>query len=229
MRIHYLQNRATAGIGNVGEWTEKHGHLLSGTLLYQGEALPPFSSFDILIILGGVPEECAAWLEEEIAFIAAAIRENKGVVGICLGSQLLAEALGGKLIPHTQAESGWLPVVQNEEGKKHSLMAGVNAINDLFFFHRNTFILPETCTLLAHTAGCANQIYTFGDRAIGIQSHPEMVAETIEFLAREEAKALPQGEYTQLNSSSCLQLQKLEGAKLMLATILNNLVKTISH
>lgn len=222
LRIHYLQNLETAGIGNVVSWASEKGYPLTGTKLYAGEPLPPSDAFDILIVLGGNPEECTAWLDDEIAYIRQVVLAGKGVVGICLGSQLLACAMGGKLIPNTYAESGWLPVEFKEQTPTHPLLAGTSS-RELFFFHKNTVVLPESFVLHASTVGCPNQIFTYQDRAIGIQSHPEMVPETIMNLARDKRGNLAEGPYHKVDIKDAENETNLAGAQALLGQILDNL------
>ncbi|MBF9000875.1 type 1 glutamine amidotransferase [Vibrio nitrifigilis] len=227
-RIHYLQNLDTAGVGNITQWAQAHGYPLTGTHLYAGEPLPRLEDFDILVILGGVPQECSEWLESEILFIRQAIDANKGVVGLCLGSQLIGCAMGGELVPHTCAESGWLNVELAEKPKTHPLLSGVDS-RKLFFFHRNTIVLPPVFELHASTEGCKNQIFTTSDRVIGIQSHPEMVASSIEYLATYKADNLPKGPYTTLGLIDASQDELLTQAAQFLATVLNNLVTILQQ
>lgn len=228
LRVHYLQNLDRAGIGNASEWAKSQGYSLTGTALYNGESLPELNSFDILIVLGGVPADCKAWLDDEIRFIRQAIDSKKGVLGICLGSQLIACAMGGELIPHTHAENGWHQVVFKQTAASHPLLAGLDS-RPLFFFHRNTVVLPDLFTLHASTEGCPNQIFTCSDRVIGIQAHPEMLPTTISQLANEQLNELPQGPYTLLNSSDAANEANLEGAAQLLAGVLNNMATVLSR
>lgn len=227
LAIHYLQNLDTAGIGNIEQWATERGHRLSGTRLYQSEPLPDLSNVDVLVILGGVPQNCKEWLENEIDFIRQAIDSDKGVVGICLGSQLIACAMGGELIEHTYAESGWLNVEFNAQAKSHPLLEGVDS-RKLFFFHRNTVVLPPVFSLHASTKGCANQVFTCNERVIGIQAHPEMLNSTIAQLAQHRADDLPDGPYHQISLGDDQQQAYLKGAKQLIWQVLDNLVEVIS-
>lgn len=222
IRVHYLQNLSVAHIGNIRSWAQSGGHQLSGTHLYDGEMLPSLDEFDVLVVLGGVPEDCKAWLNDEIEFIRQAVEAGKGMVGICLGSQLLACAMGGELVPHTCAESGWLPVKFTQTAQAHPLLKGV-ADQELFFFHKNIAVLPESFVLHASTEGCKNQVFTYGDRAIGFQFHPEMVDTTIRYLARYDAGNLPDGPYHRVCEEDADETSRLEAAGALIAQVLDNM------
>lgn len=226
MRVHFLANMPKAGVGNIEYWANERGYDLSGTNLYEQFVWPDISSFDLLVVLGGIPQECEIWLKDEIAFISDAIHAGRKVVGMCLGSQLLAEALGGKLVPHTHSESGWLPVNLNEVGSRSELLKGVSKKTSLYFFHRNTFILPATCSLLGSTEGCKNQIFSWNDQVIGFQAHPEMLPETMRNLWQHKSKSLPDGEYNQMVGTDSEELVKIGAARQFMFQVLDNLMTT---
>lgn len=226
MRIHYLENLATSGLGNIESWAAGHGYPISGTRLHQEIKWPDHDEYDLLVVLGGVPQECEGWLADEIQFIQQAINANKRVLGICLGSQLIAEALGGKLIPHTHAESGWWTVSLRDDAVNHPLLSGVNADTPLFFFHRNTFTMPEGAQWLATSRGCPHQIFAYKDRVIGIQAHPEMFPETMDFLAAHRKGHLPTGEFHSISIEDSSNQQYLDAAQQFCHQILDNLVNS---
>jgi len=121
MRIHYLQHVPFEDLANMESWASSRGHALSKTRLFSGERLPPPSSFDWLIIMGGpmniYEEERYAWLAEEKEFIKKAVYGGKIVLGICLGAQLISDVLGGLVTKNRYKEIGWFPVRLTEEGQ----------------------------------------------------------------------------------------------------------------
>lgn len=122
MRLLFLQHDPLDGPGALLEWAETRGHSLTTCLICEGQSLPPLESFDLLISLGGpmgaYEEGKYPWLVEEKAYLRKAVAAGKKLVGLCLGCQLLADALGGKAYRHTLKEFGWQPITLTEEGLK---------------------------------------------------------------------------------------------------------------
>lgn len=146
-----------------------------------GYRLPALDDVDLLLICGGpmgaTDEAIYPWIAEEKRFIRAAIEANKAVLGICLGGQMIAAALGAQISINPQPEVGWYPL--------QSLpCVGCFNFPDMMVmqWHYQTFALPEGAQLLASTESCTNQAYQLGDRVIGLQCHPEMTAEVINYL-----------------------------------------------
>ena len=110
LRIHYLQHVPFEGLGYIETWAKQKDHILTSTKFYEKWTLPNIEDFDWLIIMGGpmgvYQEGEYNWLKDEKQFIKASIKKNKVVIGICLGSQLIAEALGAKVYPNTKKEIG---------------------------------------------------------------------------------------------------------------------------
>src|SRR4051812_19006430 len=105
MRIHILQHLAHEHAASIIDWAKKNKHLLSYTYLFDERfEFPSVADFDMLIILGGTmgayEEENFSWLTIEKKFISKAIDADKLILGICLGSQILAAALGSEAYPH---------------------------------------------------------------------------------------------------------------------------------
>ncbi|WP_211325058.1 type 1 glutamine amidotransferase [Hydrogenothermus marinus] len=125
MRIHYFQHVPFETPANIENWAKEKGHLFKGTYLYKNQPFPDFSSFDMLVIMGGPmsvsDENKYPFLKREKIFIENAIKLNKKVVGICLGAQLIAEVLGSKVYKNKEKEIGWYPVYLTDEGKKSNI------------------------------------------------------------------------------------------------------------
>ena len=121
MRIHYLQHVSFENPGSILEWAKANNGLVTSTQLYHDEALPEVSDFDWLVVMGGpmniYEEDQYPWLKAEKELIKAAIAANKVVIGVCLGSQLIADIIGGKVVQNNQKEIGWFPITFSEEAK----------------------------------------------------------------------------------------------------------------
>jgi GMP synthase-like glutamine amidotransferase len=227
MRILCLQNHPAVGPGRVETWSVSRGYELAVTRLFAGDTPPSLDTFDMLVPLGGDPSLCGRWLAHEVETIRRAAVAGKGVLGLCLGSQLIAEAMGGKLVPHIHAEVGWWPIHVNEAGRAHPLLRGVPDDLELFLFHKNTMILPPGFELLAESVGCRNQIFAIGDRVAGYQAHPEFVPSTIITLAADHTNAMPPGDFVKLSTDDARENQKFVRAWEALEATLDNIVGAI--
>ena len=114
MRIHIFQHVPFEGPGCITDWANTHHHNLTFTRWYEQSDQPDMAEVDFLIIMGGPmsvhDETVHPWLKVEKQCILQAIQAGKRVLGICLGAQLIATALGAKVYPNTQKEIGWFPV-----------------------------------------------------------------------------------------------------------------------
>lgn len=141
----------------------------------------PSSSFDLTIVLGGpigvYEENLYPFLQNEIDYLKHRLNQNLPTLGICLGSQLIARALGASVYPSGHKEVGWIPLQLTEEGKKSIIQPLENT--SMFHFHGDTFDLPDGATLLASTPLCKNQIYSIG-KALAFQCHPEVMQPKLE-------------------------------------------------
>ncbi|WP_199313715.1 type 1 glutamine amidotransferase [Leptolyngbya sp. FACHB-671] len=117
MRVHYLQHVPFEGLGTISTWMATQNHSLSSTKLYANDPLPTVNDFDWLIVLGGsmniYEEEQYPWLIAEKQLIKQAIEEDKIVLGICQGAQLIADALGSKVYAGQHKEIGWFLIEYN--------------------------------------------------------------------------------------------------------------------
>ena len=129
------------------------------------DAVPNLDRYHGLIVLGG-PMNCDQvarhrHLATEVAAIQTAIRDGKPVLGICLGSQLLARALGAPVMRHHTREIGWYDVAPTEHGLADPLFRHFRASEKIFQWHGDTFAIPHGAVHLATSPACANHIYNF--------------------------------------------------------------------
>jgi len=114
MRVHWLQHVPFEGLGSIAAWLESRNAETSRTRMWTGGRLPPLHGIDWLVIMGGPmsvnDEERHPWLVHEKRFIAEAIAQDKTVLGICLGAQLIASSLGARVRPNREREIGWYPI-----------------------------------------------------------------------------------------------------------------------
>ena len=137
---------------------------------------------DLLIILGG-PISANDYprypfLQDEIHILKKRIQEKRFTLGICLGAQLIALALGGKVIKKKNKEIGWSKIFLTNDGKKNHFQ--YLAATPVFHWHGETFTLPDKSTLCASTTLCKNQAFIYDNFIIGIQFHLEVTEKELE-------------------------------------------------
>lgn len=201
MRIHSLQHVPFEDPGNIESWAKDRGHGVSRTLLFQREPLPPFGDFDWLIIMGGpmnvYEEEKYPWLIEEKKFITEAIAQKKVILGVCLGAQLIAAALGAKVYRNAHKEIGWYPVFLTPDGEKSRLWGSLSPRFIAFHWHGDTFDIPVGAIRTAGSEGCANQAFEYKGRVVGWQFHLESTVGSIQRLIQHCGDELVDGPYIQ--------------------------------
>jgi GMP synthase (glutamine-hydrolysing) len=145
-----------------------------------GEPLPR-EQYSGLIIMGGPmsANDGLAGLRDELELIERALRDEVPMLGICLGSQLIAKALGARVYRNTDLEIGWEPVWWTDAAKDDALFGGMASPEMFFHWHGETFDLPEGAEWLAYSEKCRHQAYRYGTKVYGIQFHPEITAEMI--------------------------------------------------
>jgi GMP synthase-like glutamine amidotransferase len=200
MRIHWLQHVPFEGLGSIEGWLAARGHPLACTRLYAKEA-PPVKSenFDWLIVMGGPMSvhqgDQYPWLRPEKRLIVETVAAGKRVLGICLGAQLVAEALGGKVCPNGEREIGWFPVHAVPGGAASPFNFPVET--RVFHWHADTFSLPPGAVWLAKSDGCSHQAFAVGSRVLGLQFHVETTAADIRRMVDACPDDLGPGRYVQ--------------------------------
>ena len=186
MKIRYLQHVPFEDVAYIGNWAKKNGLHLDQIKLYHDDPYPPLSDFDVLIIMGGpmgvYDEQKYAWLKTEKAYILKAIENNKIVVGICLGAQLIAMVLGAKIYPNPHKEIGWFPVYKKPQSHNTSMGKILPESFMAFHWHGDTFDIPKGAFHLAESKACKNQAFVYLNRVIALQFHLESTQSSIESL-----------------------------------------------
>jgi GMP synthase-like glutamine amidotransferase len=214
VKVHYLQHAPFEGLGSISVWLAARGARVSGTRLFAGEELPSAHDADWVIALGGPmsvnDEGTLPWLAAEKSFLHGAIQAGRTVLGICLGAQLIASALGARVAPGAHREVGWFPVERVEAapgGARGSAPDAPDAPGaaaallprrfTAFHWHGESFELPRGAAHLARSAGCENQAFSVGPRVLGLQFHLETTPEAAAALCRSCPQDLEPGSYVQ--------------------------------
>jgi len=144
------------------------------------DAKPSLAGYDGLVVLGGpmnihqVRQFPHLAIERDV--ILEAIQKEMPTLGICLGAQLIASALGAKVEPSAQKEIGWYDVSLTEEGKTDPVLTHFKPTQPIFQWHSDTFEVPKGAVHLASSSICQNQAFRYGPRTYGFQFHLEVDA-----------------------------------------------------
>ncbi len=226
MRIHSLEHEPFEGLANIEVWAKNRGHSISRTLLFNNEELPDIDDFDWLVIMGGsmniYEEKKYLWLAPEKDFIAEAIAGRKVVLGICLGSQLVADVLGGRVSKNKYKEIGWFPVSLTADAGKSRVFSTLPRKFIAFHWHGDTFEIPPGAVKIAQSEGCANQAFEYG-RVIGLQFHIEYSIESINSMFQNCGDELVDGEYIQKREEIVSQSGNVVETQRLLDILLDNM------
>jgi len=177
LSVLVFQHDPYDGPGYLGEALEKRGASLTIVRLYAGEAIPDLSASDLLLVMGGemnvYQEDKHPWLIAETAAIRQTVDAEIPVLGVCLGGQLLAKALGAQVHLGAATEIGLVPITLTPQGKTDPLFEGLDKLAAVEW-HDDTFDIPNGAIRLASSEGCAHQAFRFGKSAYGLQFHPEV-------------------------------------------------------
>jgi GMP synthase-like glutamine amidotransferase len=228
MKIHYLQHVAFEGLGSMESWAKSQGHVLSSTQFYQDESLPNLENFDFLVVMGGpmniYEEDKYPWLVNEKKFIEQAIKHDKIVLGICLGSQLIADVLGAKIFPNPEPETGWFPIELTAAAQASPTFSTLPNPLTVFHWHGDTFELPQGATRMASSAGCQNQAFIYGEKVIGLQFHLESTKLSVQNLIENCTDELVEGKYIQKSKEMLAQEDNFQKINDAMHKLLNKLL-----
>lgn len=229
MNIHCFQHVPFEGLGCIQEWIKKNDHHLTYTKFYEKATLPDIHKIDFLIIMGGpmgvYDEAELPWLKTEKEFIKKAIEAGKIVLGVCLGSQLIASAMGAKVYPNKQKEIGWFPVTFNSSFQQYTHL-NINTEFNVFHWHGDTFDLPKGAILHSSTSVCQNQLFTLGNKIMGIQYHLEATPEAIQAFVKNCGHELVSGKEFIQSEKQILETTKyIQASNKMMVDILDRLAK----
>jgi GMP synthase (glutamine-hydrolysing) len=191
-----VQHEPDTGAGWVGEWLTAEGLTLEVCHAYAGDRLAPATTYDGVLVLGGAmgpaDDERCPWLPAVRALMADSVAASVPLLGICLGAELLALACGGSVRRGTRGpELGVLDIEMHPAAADDPVFAGLATPAPVVQWHWEEIAeLPATATLLAGSTLYANQVFRVGDRAWGVQGHPEVTAQIAASWAREDSPLL---------------------------------------
>ena len=184
-RVLVIENDPEAPLGLVGRMMEEQRIAYDVIQAERSEIPNTADGYAALIVLGGPQhvgdDESYPYFVAEEALIRDIIAKDIAYLGVCLGGQLLAHALGAAVGPHRMFEAGFSRVEFTSEGISDPLYRGLPGTQLVFQWHVDAFTLPQSATLLATGVDTPYQAFRYGSKAYGLQYHIEMLPETFAF------------------------------------------------
>jgi GMP synthase (glutamine-hydrolysing) len=184
-RLLVFQHVAAEPLGTLDARIRARGHRIRFHNFQRNpDAQPDIDRYRGLVVLGGPmnvdEQDRYPHLKTELLAIEKALKQDKPVLGICLGAQLLAHVLGGPVRRHAQHEIGWYDLHTTDHGRSDPLLGVLGERAPVFQWHGRTFDLPSGAVQLARTETCEQQAFRFGEKAYGFQFHLEADTALIE-------------------------------------------------
>jgi GMP synthase-like glutamine amidotransferase len=180
-RVLALQHIEIDPPGYLGELLQEHSIPWDVVRVQEGK-LPDPMDYGAILSMGGpefAGDENLSYLVQEKALIRRAVELDIPFLGVCLGGQLLASALGAPVISKGLIEVGFLDAHFTEEGMRDPLFAGLPGFQHMFHWHEDTYTLPEGARRLAVRPGAPEQAFRYGRRAYGLQYHIELTPDML--------------------------------------------------
>lgn len=190
MHVHFVVHESFEAPGAYETWAASRGHTVGHSRVYLGEPLPAsLDGLDMLVVMGG-PQSPATTLAEcphfdskaEQALMSEAIAAGKAVIGVCLGSQLMGEALGAPCERSPEKEIGKFPITLTAAGLANPRFAAFGPTLEVGHWHSDMPGLTPNAVVIAQSEGCPRQIIEYGKLAYGFQCHMELTPEVVDLL-----------------------------------------------
>jgi GMP synthase (glutamine-hydrolysing) len=183
-RIVVLQHHRAEGLGTIGDALATAAHAWQYVRSFDGQPVPKdLKGAGGLILMGGpmgvYEEDRYPWLRDEMRLVESAIKEGKPVLGICLGSQLIAAALGARVFKGASREIGWYPVALSAAARDDRIFGALPRVFTPCHWHGDIFDLPSGAVALASSEKTAFQAFRYGDCVWAVLFHLELTAEII--------------------------------------------------
>jgi GMP synthase (glutamine-hydrolysing) len=232
MHMHFVIHESFEAPGAFETWASSRGHSTGYSRVYARGALPmSVDGIDLLVVMGGPQSPSTTTAEcphfdavAEKTLIAKAISAGKAVVGVCLGAQLIGEALGAPCEHSPHKEIGKFPISLTREGLGNDKFVHFGRSLEVGHWHSDMPGLTPDATLIAYSEGCPRQIIEYSKLVYGFQCHMELTRDVVELLIAhsegelatlvgyeyvQQPQGLRQNDYSQMNETLFSFLDKL--------------------
>lgn len=227
MNVHVLQHVPFEGLNSLERWLDTKHFNITKTRLFDDSHFPDANSIDWLIILGGpmsVNEtHLYPWLIKETNWIEQVIAANKTVLGVCLGAQLIAKALGSEVRKNRYEEIGWHDVFSVHPDDQY--FGDIPETFNAFHWHGDTFDIPQGAKHLARSEACENQAYIYDDRVLGLQFHLEATLDSVVALTEHSELETENNPYVQTFEMMIAEPNRFIAANKLMHSLLERLEK----
>ena len=226
MRAHAFLHVSFEDLGTIEALLLEKGYDITYTRFYEEEAIVPnVEEVDFLIVMGGSmsvnDEAIHPWLRLEKEWIRRMIEAGKPVLGICLGVQLIASALGSLVYRNKDKEIGWFPIASTGNVLDDAVFHFPKSL-EVFHWHGETFDLPKNALWLAKSEACAHQAFQIGRRVIGMQCHLEMTTHSIQTIVKNCHDELVEGAFIQSEEAMMEEiLERTQKTKAVMRSLLD--------
>ena len=228
MKLHYLQHVPFEGLGSIASWAKARRIQISRTRLFAGEALPSANEIDLLVVLGGpmgvYDERDHPWLIREKGFLKQAINSGTRILGVCLGAQLIADVLGGRVYPNDHKEIGWFSIEGVQTANSSPIGKVISNAGEVFHWHGDTYDLPTGATHLAKSRACKNQAFSVGDQILALQFHLETTPDAARALVDNCGHEIADAPYIQPAREILTDQREFERINILMAECLDLLI-----
>jgi len=226
LNVHCFQHVAVEGLGCIADWIETKGYNLSYTTFYDNPVLPSIDDFDCLVVMGGpmgVYDDAEyPWLLDERRMIKEAVEADKVVLGVCLGAQFIAAALGAKVYPGDNIEIGWFEI-QSAAVENVNLLSALDG-QRVFHWHGDTFDLPEGAVCLASSEATPHQAFMY-KRALALQFHLEVNEKSVAGMVEEFSDHLCPSRFVQSADEILSQMDVVKNNNEAMFAVLEALIE----
>jgi GMP synthase-like glutamine amidotransferase len=229
LRVHCFQQVDFENLGCIKTWCDDNGFDITYTRFFESGKIPSAEDYDLLIVMGGPmgvhDEEKYPWLLPEKHAIKEAIENNKIVIGICLGSQLIANVLGAKVYRNAEKEIGWFNISLTGQAQTERVF---KQISDnpfkVFHWHGDTFEIPANARHLAFSEACKNQAFLYKNNVLGLQFHFEATKDSLKAMLENGKEELTNGQFIQKENEILRHNEYIISNNNRMFIILDNLI-----